>query len=172
VALVPIEKAKDKHGHDTELTITGRYFLHTYFGDPLKHLNPKKKDGTERPWVQKLLQCGAQEVDGFDLANEKKTFFTHLGSDLKTATCKLSVTNFKIEPTEPAESDYYTLVLSRIEAAEFSFRGNTFAFTPDRKVLSSPAGSFEMLRNDVTLKLKPKKESFVALPGTGVEEDE
>src|SRR5690349_8085630 len=36
VALVPIEKVNE----NTNLTITGRYFLHAYRGDPLKHLNP------------------------------------------------------------------------------------------------------------------------------------
>jgi hypothetical protein len=159
VALVPIEKAKDKNGNEIELAITGRYFLHAYRGDPLAHLNPKKKSGGERAWVAKLLEPGFREIEGFGFADEKDTFFTHLGKGFRAATCKLAVTNFKIAPRNPGKKDYYTVVLSRIESAEFAYNGRTFAFTSDRKYACNPATEFDDLRLDVAKTLKPKKES-------------
>jgi hypothetical protein len=160
IALVPIEPAKDKDGQDTNLTITGRYFLHIYYGDPLKHLNPNKKQtGEKRKWVKKLFGDGFQKIDGFDLATETDSFFTLLGTGFKTATCKLNITNFRIEPRSPAKENYYSLFLGRIESAELSFNGRTYSFNSDRTFNCNPVNEFANLQLDVAKTLKPKKAS-------------
>ena len=112
VALVPIEETRTD-GRPTGLTFTGRFFLHIYLGDPLKHLNPNRKDNTVRGWVSKLLAPGAQTVDTFELDRETKSFFDHLGLGLKTATCNMTMTNFVMKQQPDAEVGY-TLVLSRL----------------------------------------------------------
>jgi len=159
VALVPIEPAKDNNGNDTGLTITGRYFLHAYRGAPLKHLNPNRKGGEKRQWVKKLLLPGVRDIKGFELDNEKKTFFTHLGPGFKTATCAITVTNFIIQPYKPAKDDYYTLVLTRIESGAVTFNQRTFTFNSDRTFTCAPANEFEQLRSDVANTLKEKPEN-------------
>jgi hypothetical protein len=161
VALVPIERGKGKDGVASDLTITGRYFLHAYRGDPMKHLNPKRRraGAGKRKWVRKLLLPGTRVIQGFELAEESDTFFDHLGSTLKTATCRLTVTNYILAPSNPADKHYYTVVLSRLEAAEFTFKGRRFTFSTDRKVSCIPAGEFEQLREDVAKALKAKKGS-------------
>ena len=127
----------------------------------MKHLNPKrkKKGAGKRLWVRKLLLPGPRVIHGFELPKESDTFFDHLGPALKTATCKLTITNFKLEPSNPIDKHYYTVVLSRVEAAEFTFNGRTFTFGTDRKVSCTPEGEFDQLREDVAKALKTKKES-------------
>jgi hypothetical protein len=159
VALVPIERARDNIGNETAFTVTGRYFLHAYRGDPLKHLNPNRKGDGERQWVTKLFQPGLSEIQGFDLNGEKETFFTHLGSGFRTATCAVNMTNFVIRPHNPAKDEYYTLVLSRIESATIAFNQRTFTFNSDRTFLCNPANEFDNLRADVAKTLKEKPEN-------------
>jgi len=173
-ALVPIENAKDKNGNPTGLTVTGRYFLHVYYGSPLVHLNParKKKDAQNRGWVERLLSDGKIEIDDFELNGETVAFFSHLGKGLETLTCSMKLTNIKIAPRNVAGDPYYTFVLSRIDEATTSFNGRTFAFTSDRKATCQPANSFEAFRHDIASHIKPKKESKTKdLPVEGDDEE-
>lgn len=152
VALVPHEPAKSGG------TLTGRYFLHVYRGDPLRLINPNREDGSKRKWVAKLLESGEQKIPSFDLAIEKAwpSFFDHLGVISDTATCSLKITNYKIVPPHKPKDDIYTLVLTRIDAATFSLNGRTLKLTADRGFEFSGPGKFDDLRSDVAKALKQK----------------
>lgn len=151
IALVPNEPAKSGG------TLTGRYFLHVYKGNPLLHVNPKRKDGTKRQWVDKFLAPGPHKVDDLELAAEEKegTFFQHLGRGFQTATCKMDVTNYKLVPSHKPESDSYTIILTRIDSASLSFNGKSLNLTTDRNLNFAGEGSFEQFREEIAHTLKP-----------------
>jgi hypothetical protein len=164
VALVPIERAKKKQDNDPDISVTGRYFLHVYYGDPLAHLNPNRKSPKEgqaaqRSWVQQLLSVGESEINDFELADETDTFFTHLGSGLRTATCSIRTTNFKIAPRDPAQEKFYTFLLTRIDEGSLSFEDRTFHFMSNRTWECDPPNSFEQLRQAVASRIKPKRQT-------------
>jgi hypothetical protein len=161
-ALVPLQRAKDQAGKLTDKLISGRYFLHVYYGDPLQHLNPKRKtpkDGQTptREWVAPLLNPGANEIKDLELIDESVAFFTHLGSGLKTLKCSMKITNLVIAPRRAADTEFYTFVLTRIDEAELEFNGRSFAFSADRTFACNPASEFEEFRDDVISHVKPKK---------------
>jgi hypothetical protein len=163
VALAPIEKAKDKQGNATNLTITGRYFLHVYYGNPLAHLNPNRKStkqgqAAQRGWVNALLEVGEREINDFELAGETGTFFTHLGAELRAVMLSIKVTNFKIAPRDPNQEKFYTFLLTRIDEGSITFEKRTFRFRSDRTSECDPANSFELLRKSVASKIKLKKQ--------------
>jgi hypothetical protein len=174
VTLVPIENAKDKNGKPTEFTVTGRYFLHVYHGDPLAHLNPtrKKKGAPPRKWVEPLLTQGTSEIGDFELSGETDAFFTHLGKGLESLTCSMKITNIKISPRHGAKQPFYTFVLTRIDEAETAFNGNKFAFTSDRKWTSAPKNCFETLQSDIASKIKSKKASKSKVATSDAESDD
>jgi hypothetical protein len=59
-----------------ERSSTGRYLLHVYQGDPLRHINPKRKarGAPDRVWPTKLVQAGTQIVESLELDQEKEAF--------------------------------------------------------------------------------------------------
>lgn len=160
VALVPMEYAKDKNGNVTKLAVTGRYFLHAYFGPRTAHLNPKRKKrgAPARAWVAPLFRPGRATINGFELDQETGTFFDYLGKKLQTATCRVDLTNFVVEPTEPKKKNFYSLILSRIESADFAFEGKTMKLKSDRTVEYGTDADLKTLREAVAKALKTKKE--------------
>jgi hypothetical protein len=158
-ALVPIERAKDKNGNNTDLAITGRYFLHVYYGDPLVHVSPvrKKKGAQSRKWVETLFKEGSVDIDDFELGQETNTFFTHLGKGLSTLKCSMKLTNIKIAPHSASKQPFYTFVLSRIDEATTQFNGRSFSFKSERTFSCVPPDCFEDFRKDIASQIKPKK---------------
>lgn len=132
IVLIP----KEEHNR------AGRYFLHVYRGDPLRQklINDVRNDNTKREWVTKLLEAGDHEIDDLELAKERSwpSFFLHLGKDFVSATCKLSITNYRIAPPLKNSDDSYTLILTRINSAKFVFCGTSLTLNSDRTVTVAP----------------------------------
>jgi hypothetical protein len=173
--LVPLQRAKDKNGNDTNSLITGRYFLHVYYGEPFEHLNPaRKKQGVEkRKWVDPLFKDGKSEIEDFELEGETAALFSQLGKGLSTLKCSIKFTNIKITPIRDINQPYYTFVLSRIDEAKTLFNGRSFSFKSDRSFTCDPPGSFEDLQKDVASHIKPKKMGkAVGLPENAANDDE
>lgn len=143
-------------------SITGRYLLHVYEGDPLYHINPnrKKKGVPPRKWPKRLHKAGSSKIDSLELDIEGKNFLDILGSDLKDVTCKLNVTNFVLKPaTRPKEEKQLTAVLTRIDAFTLVFEGRKTVFRADRTSNVKKTASFDELRAKFATKLKGTKES-------------
>ena len=164
IVLVP----KEDHGR------AGRYFLHVYRGDPLqqKLINDEREDGTKREWVTKLLAAGDHEIADLELAKEKEwpSFFQHLGKAFDSATCQLSITNYRIVPAHTKNNPSYTLILTRINSAKFVFSGTSMILNSDRTVAIgpvaaapviaapvAPVNAVEAFRRLVANAMKPKK---------------
>jgi len=154
VVLVPIQTAK----RQKELTITGRYYLHAYYGPPLEHLNPKRKrkGAAQRAWIGKLLESGERTIDGFELDQEPDKSFDDLRNGLGSATCRIGLTNFVLQPTQSRNTNYYTIVLSRIDSAEFSMNGESIVLKTDRTFERPSKEKLKDLRAGVALAVKPK----------------
>jgi hypothetical protein len=151
----------------------GRYFLHVYRGDPIqeKLINDTREDGSKRDWVTKLLAAGDHEIADLELAKEKQwpSFFQHLGKPFDSATCQLSVTNYRIVPPHKKNDPSYTLILTRINSAKFVFNGTSWTINSDRTVSvvavpvaavaapSTPQNSIDDFRKLVANTMKPKK---------------
>lgn len=139
----------------------GRYFLHVYRGDPLaqKLLKVERDDKTKRIWIEKLLASGDQEIKDLDLDKEKPwpSFFKHLGLALDTAKCSMTITNYRLVPPHKTNDPSYTLILTRINSAVFTFNGTTLSLNQDRTVTCTPTNKLSDFRKEVASAMKPKK---------------
>lgn len=156
VALVP----KESVFNTDNKTRTGRYFLHIYQGDPFekKLVIATRADRSERKWIKKLVSPGSQEIDDLELHAESKwtSFFTNIPKAFESARCRLSITNYVLKPTDVSKNDHYTMVLTRIDSAEFAWDNKKITFNHDRTFVFE-GGDYNEYRKKVSSELKPKK---------------
>lgn len=130
--LTPDEANKDGKGS------SGRYFLHVYQGDPIanKLLTKarKRKDAADRVWIEKILTPGQHEIESFELDKEPKSIYYAIPKKFSTMTCKLSLTNYVIKPSNITEPDAYTIILTRIDAAKISYNAHEYEMFADRTI--------------------------------------
>jgi hypothetical protein len=152
-ALPPIELGK-KDSNGNALSITGRYLLHVYQGDPLVYINPRRKatGAEDRIWPTKLLLSGQQTIQSLELDQETRTFLKQVGEGLKTAKAEITVTNFILKSGFQATTKEFTFVLSRIEAFTLEYNNKSFQMGADRSIAGE--NDHEILRSSFAQELK------------------
>lgn len=160
LVMPPIEMGKaDAKGH--KKSITGRYLLHVYQGDPLKHINPKRKavNAPDRIWPELMIREGEQKINSLELDQEKDAFLKQVGAKLSTVKVQLSIANHVIRPAQCDTSNDLTFVLSRINYFSVSYEDFSFEIHSDRTVVGKE--THEKLRSRFTEELKRSKTSEV-----------
>lgn len=99
-------------------SISGRYLLHAYQGDPSQYFvynRNQSKSRTEREWIKPLIEPGRQTIKINDLNFETtQTFKKCVGKKASRISVEATVTNFVHRPREYNEGVYH-IVLTRIE---------------------------------------------------------
>lgn len=173
VALVPIEKAKEKDADGDaanaeaaadgdggnvvhQRLYSGRYLLHVYDGEPenlLAFSRNKTKYGNagERNWLKELIEPGEHKISDFELDQEGNSFITPLNRRLEDTELTLNVTNFVVKPVAGASSakTAYWCVLTRIDSFSISVADFTWEVDADRQGKESAAGAYEAIRDHV-----------------------
>lgn len=122
-SLVPDNQLQD------EDSISGRYLLHAYQGDPSQYFVFNRNQShfrVERGWIKPLLEPGRQIVEIHDLKRENtKEFKKCVGKKAGFISLKAVVTNFIHSPREYNEGVYH-IVLTRIEDFKLSVGRRSF----------------------------------------------
>jgi len=155
MSLPPLEVSPKKTTEE-KLSMTGRYLLHVYQGDPLKYLSLKRKgkNTKERIWPAKLLESGYQEVDSLELEQEPKSFQKIVGEKLITTKVTFGVTNFILRSINYKKIQGLTFALSRIEFFSLEFENQHFEIRADRSF--GEAEKHKWLQNSFAKELMKK----------------
>ncbi|GKW23972.1 hypothetical protein PEC311524_15660 [Pectobacterium carotovorum subsp. carotovorum] len=112
-----------------DYSISGRYLLHAYQGDPSQYFNHGRNQNesrTERGWIKPLIEPGRQNIKINDLKFETtKTFKKCVGNKAGLISLVATVTNFVHIPREYNEGVYH-IVLTRVEDFELFLGKRSF----------------------------------------------
>ncbi|WP_426607922.1 hypothetical protein [Pantoea anthophila] len=135
-SLVPDNQLQDDE------SISGRYLLHAYQGDPSQYFiygRNQSKSRTQREWIKPLMESGRQNININDLNFETtQTFKKCVGKKAHRISLQATLTNFVHTPRQYNEGVYH-IVLTRIEDFQL-FVGKRSFGRKNGKIFESGSG--------------------------------
>jgi hypothetical protein len=142
-------------------TYIARYMLHVYKGDPKTRLEWVRQDGSQRSWLDELMQPGFRTIADFELNLESNKFFSTYAKPglMQIKVTNLMVTNRVIEPRPVAATGLinpklYKFVLTRLDSATIEFGKHKLTVNADMTYDMNGTGELDEMRKAVLNELK------------------